>query len=131
MKSGKLNLSLGLPVYVAAFVFSFTLLLFSCKKDVNPSSAPVSDEEAKTVSQESANDDDDYEYLTEIGFSASADIDVSAGGEIPGTANGAGLGADLRVFDNLAFKIGPCTTITVTPNDTTYPKIVVIDYHDG
>jgi hypothetical protein len=35
------------------------------------------------------------------------------------------------VFDNLALKIGPCTTITVTPNDSTYPKTVVIDYHDG
>src|SRR6478735_1400921 len=104
MKSGKLNLSLGLPVFAAAFVFSLTLLLFSCKKDVNPSSAPVSDEEAATVSQESATADADYEDITEIGFSADADIDVSVGGELTGTANGAGIGAGLRVFENLASK---------------------------
>lgn len=131
MKSAKLNLSIGLPLYVAAFLFSSILFLLSCQKNVSPASTPVSDEEASTVAQENVAADAEYEDLSEIGFSADADVQASAGSEIGGTANGAGIGVGLRVWENLSNKIGPCTTITVTPNDTTYPKTVELNYGDG
>jgi len=131
MKSAKLNLSIGLPVYAAAILFSLTLVLFSCQKNVQPAPATVSDEEASTVAQENVSADAAYEDLSEVGFSADADLQVAAGSELGGTANGAGIGAGLQVYENLSRKIGPCTTITVTPNDTTYPKTVVLNYGDG
>ena len=100
-------------------------MISSCQKENHSTVPPVSDEEAATVSQENAAADADFDDLSEIGFSADADVDVSA------QFNGRIEGIGLRVFENLALKIGPCTTITVTPNDSTYPKTVVIDYHDG
>ncbi len=134
MKSTRSNLPagwLGLPMYVTAFFITIAVMLFSCQKESNPALAPVSDEEASVVSQENIAADAEYEDLTEIGFSADADLEVSAGDELNGSANGTGLGAGIRFYENLASKIGPCTTITVTPNDSTYPKTVVIDYGDG
>ena len=131
MKLAKLNLSIGLPIYAAAILFSLTLALFSCQKNVQPATILVSDDEASTVAQENVAADADFEDLSEIGFSADADLQVAAGSELGGTANGAGIGAGLQVYENLSYKIGPCTTITVTPNDTTYPKTVVLNYGDG
>ena len=130
MRSAKSNLPagwLGLPLYATAISLIIAVMISSCQKENHTTVASVSDEEASTVSQENASADADYDDITEIGFSADADIDVSAGVEFNGRIEGVGL----RVFENLAFKIGPCTTITVTPNDSTYPKTVVIDYHDG
>ena len=132
MKSFKSNPPagwLGLPLFVTAFFILIAVFLFSCQKEATPpkESVAVSDEEATTVSQENAAADAEYDDLTEVGFSADADVDVSAGTNLNGRISGDGL----RVFDNLFFKIGPCTTITVTPNDSTYPKTVVIDYGDG
>ncbi len=134
MKSVKSNFPagwLGLPMYVTAFFVAIALLLFSCQKQNNAPAPPVSDEEASTISQENAAADAEYDDLTEIGFSADADLEASASGELNGTSNDARIGLGLRVTDDLFFKVGPCTTITVTPNDSTYPKTVVIDYGDG
>jgi hypothetical protein len=129
MKSAKLNLHVGrlcLPIYLTAF-FVCAVLLFSCQKQNNPPLTPVSDEEASTVAQENADADAEFQDISEIGLSADADVDVSTDNGVNGRVDGFGN----RVFDNLFFKTGPCTTITVNPNDSTYPKTVTIDYHDG
>jgi len=134
MKSAKSNLPagwLGLPMYITAFFVAIALLLFSCQKQNNAPLPPVSDEEASTISQENAAADAEYDDLTEIGFSADADLEVAASEELNGSSNNARFGLGLRVTDDLFFKVGPCTTITVTPNDSTYPKTVVVDYGDG
>ena len=34
-------------------------------------------------------------------------------------------------FEELRLRLGPCATITVTPNDSTYPKTITIDFGDG
>lgn len=129
MKSSKLNLQLS----ITALLFMIAVMLFSCQKDNSAPAAPVTEEEAVTMSQENAEADAQYEDASEIGFSADADVDASADVNVegPGSRNGGGLSGGARVFANLEFKIGPCTKITVTPNDSTYPKTVVIDYGDG
>jgi len=106
-------------------------MLFSCQKESSAPTTTVSDEEATMVSQENAAADAEYDDLTEVGFSADADLEASAGGELDGTSNGARLDLGLRLGDDLFFKVGPCTKITVSPNDSTYPKTVIIDYGDG
>jgi hypothetical protein len=134
MKSAKSILPaawIGLPFYLTTFFIAFTLVCTSCQKEVKTSATVVNDADASVIAQENAAADAEYDDLDEVGFSADADLQVSSNSELGGTANGAGVGAGLHVYDNLSFKIGPCTKITVTPNDTTYPKTVVIDYGDG
>lgn len=125
MNSTKISLKHLLPVLI---IFS-TTVLFSCQKDNSVNTEPVSDEEAVTVSEENAAADAEYEEAAEIGFSASADLEIAAKA---GNNNfGAGVHANLNLFTELSYRLGPCATITVSPNDTTYPKTVVIDYGTG
>ena len=119
----------NLKLLLGAFLFLSASLLFSCQKDNSISNEPVSDEEAVTMSEESAAADAEYEETAEIGLSVDADLEAAARA---GHNNfGAALNANVDLFFDLAFRLGPCTKITVTPNDTTYPKTVVIDYGDG
>ena len=119
----------NLKLLLGAFLFLSASILFSCQKDNSISNEPVSDEEAITMSEESAAADAEYEETSEIGLSVDADLEAAAraGHNNFGTA----LNANVDLFFDLAFRLGPCTKITVTPNDSTYPKTVVIDYGDG
>jgi hypothetical protein len=100
----------------------------SCKKDASgQSTTPVTTEEATIMSQESAEVEGDDGDVTEMGLSAGADLEVVAKAAAePGNA-GINLGARLDLFADLYFKLGPCATITVSP-DTTFPKTVTVNY---
>ncbi|HEY0678313.1 MAG TPA: hypothetical protein VGD17_08500 [Chitinophagaceae bacterium] len=125
MKSIKINLQQLLGV----FLFFSATLLFSCQKDNSAATEPVADEEAVTISEENAAADAEYEESAEIGFSADADLE--AAGRAGYVTFGLGIHANIDLFAELSGRLGPCATITVTPNDSTYPKTVVIDYGDG
>jgi hypothetical protein len=114
---------------LSALVIFSAITLFSCQKDNSMNSEPVSDDEAVTVSEENAAADAEYEEAAEIGFSASADLEAAA--KAGHGDFGVGIHANIDLFTELSFHLGPCATITVTPNDTTYPKTVVIDFGDG
>src|ERR1700750_765870 len=125
MKSIRTSLKHLLPVLV---IFS-AIVLFSCQKNTSINNEPVSDDEAVTVSEENAAADAESDETAVIGFSAGADLETAANS---GQGNfGAGIHANLDLFTDLSFHLGPCATITVTPNDSTYPKTVVIDFGDG
>ena len=114
---------------MGAFLFLSASILFSCQKDNSISNEPVAEEEAITMSEESAAADAEYEETSEIGLSVDADLEAAARA---GHNNfGAALNANVDLFFELAFRLGPCTKITVTPNDSTYPKTVVIDFGSG
>jgi len=118
----------NLKLLLGTFVFLAASLLFSCQKD-NSVDIPVTDEEAVTMSEENAAADAEYEEVGEIALSVDADLEAAVQS---GNNNfGADLNANVDLFFDLAFRLGPCTKITVTPNNTTYPKTVVIDYGDG
>ena len=119
------NACVGAGLLMALFTIA------SCKKDASQqTTTAVSNEEATTMSQENAEAEGDYDDVTEIGLSAGADLEVAAKATTEAGFNAAGgnLGARLDLFADLYFKLGPCATLTVSPNDSTFPKTVTIDY---
>jgi hypothetical protein len=125
MKSIKINLQL----FTTISFFAIATLLFSCQKETDVEAQVVTEEEAVVMSEENAAADAEYEESAEIGLSVDADLEVAA--RSGNNSFGAGGHASLEIFAELAARIGPCATITVTPNDSTYPKTVIIDYGLG
>lgn len=115
-------------ITIAAFAVVLSLFIISCQKENNLSNSatPVTEDEAKVYSDESAQ--------TEASFDDVEDVSMTAADE-EGDASTFGrseeAGRYLPTFDELRLRLGPCATITVTPNDSTYPKTVTIDFGDG
>src|SRR5436190_12841413 len=111
-------------IIVAAFVLLNTTFLFSCKKETSLSNPnTVSEEQAAAYSEESAQADG--------GFDDVADLSMTAADE-DNTASVGRLNREYHPdFAELRAAIGLCATITVTPNDTTYPKTITIDFGDS
>lgn len=118
---------------LSACILFATVSLISCKKEGSLQSPAVSEEEAMMASEENTSADAEYDDITEIGLSAGADLEAgtTSGGEVPGSVNGGGVGLGVYLFADLQFKIGPCVKIDVTPNDSTFPKTVTINYGEG
>ena len=100
-----------------AVVFVLVTALFSCQKENSSSSnQQVTEEDAVTLSDESTEADASFDDVEDISMQAADEEGVtSAGGR-------------LFPFVHLRFRLGPCAVITVTPNDSTYPKTVTIDF---
>jgi hypothetical protein len=114
---------------IALFLL-MTLSIVSCKKD-NSSQVQVSDEEAQTMSMEDAAAESEYDDITEFGLAAGADLEGGAVDNGRMTTDGSNARIRIDLFVNLQLKLGPCVAITATPNDTTFPKTVTINYGDG
>jgi hypothetical protein len=109
-------------ITLAAFAVLSFVILYSCQKENSlTTSQTVTEEQATTYSDESAQ--------TEASFDDVEDVSMIAAGE-EGVAS-APNGRFLPTFEELHLRIGLCATITVTPNDSTYPKTVTIDFGDG
>lgn len=116
-------------ITIAAFAVLFSALIYSCQKENSFNSAStvsVSEEDAAVYSDESTQ--------TEASFDDVEDVSMTAAEE-EGAASTYGRSSDadrfLPTFEELRLRIGFCATITVTPNDSTYPKTVTIDFGDG
>jgi hypothetical protein len=111
-------------IIIAVFLFLNTAFLFSCKKETSQSNPnTVSEEQAVSYSDESAQADGSFDDVADISMTA-ADED--------NTASVGRLTRDYHPdFAELRSAIGLCATITVTPNDTTYPKTITIDFGDS
>jgi len=112
-------------ITIAAFAAFFALILFSCQKENSvTTSQAVSEEQAATYSDESTQ--------TEASFDDAEDVSMTAAEEegVASTPNGR-VGEFHPLFEELRLRIGLCATITVTPNDSTYPKKITIDFGDG
>src|SRR5438874_3920400 len=109
---------------IAVFIFLGTAFLFSCQKETSLSnSTTVTEEQAATYSDESAQADASFDDVTDVGMTA-ADED--------NTASVGRMDRDYHPdFAELRAAIGLCATITVTRNDTTYPKTITIDFGDS
>ena len=120
MKSLSIN-----RILIPAFLFSIIAFLFSCQKEnsLNTSKNSVSEQDAATYSDESAQADESFDDIADVSMTA-ADADNLA---ITGRLN-----RDYHPdFAELRAAIGLCASITVTPNDTTYPKTITIDFGDS
>lgn len=92
--------------------------LFSCKKE-NSSLDSVSEEDAIIYSEESMEAEASYDDIQDISIiAAEEEGNVSTTGRV-------------YPFVALRFRIGQCADITVSPNDSTYPKTVTIDFGNG
>ncbi|HNA92672.1 MAG TPA: hypothetical protein PKZ71_10515, partial [Chitinophagaceae bacterium] len=92
----------------------------------------LTDEQAAFYSDESARAEASFDDADNVAFIA-ADEEGNAGGfGFEGrSASGVAGRPYLPRFFELRQRIGDCATITVTPNDSTYPKTVTIDFGDS
>ena len=111
-------------IIIFVMIFLSTTFFFSCQKEssVNNSNS-VNEEQAATYSDESAQADASFDDVTDVSMTA-ADED-----------NTASIGRTDRLyhpdFAELRAAIGLCATVTVEPNDSTYPKTITIDFGDS
>jgi hypothetical protein len=114
-------------ITIAAFAVLFSVILYSCQKENSLTTSPsstVTEEQAATYSDESAQ--------TEASFDDVEDVSMTAAQEEGATSSPNGrVGEFHPLFEELRLRIGHCATITVTPNDSTYPKTITIDFGDG
>lgn len=107
---------------LAVIAVALTSFLFSCQKENSQSTTTdITDEQATTYSEESVQAD--------ASFDDAEDLSMIAADE-EGEASG-GRGGYNPLFVELRLRLGPCATVTVTPNDSTYPKTVTIDFGSG
>ena len=112
-------------ITIAAFAVLFSVILFSCQKENSlNTSQTVTEEQAANYSDESAQAEASFDDVEDVSMTAA---------EEEGTASAPNgrVGEFHPLFEELRLRIGNCATITVTPNDSTYPKTVVIDFGDG
>jgi hypothetical protein len=113
-------------ISIAVFAVICTLVLFSCQKESSPVTAEITEEEAATYSDESAQAEASFDDVEDLGMIAAEEDDAA----VSGRSEEAGR-PYLPNFEELRLRLGPCATITVTPNDSTYPKTITIDFGDG
>ena len=112
-------------ISIAALAFIFATMLFSCQKDLSSTNdQTVTEEQAASYSEESS--------MAEASFDDAEDIATTAADE---EGNASGYGINGRGFNpsfiELRAAIGNCATVTITPNDSTYPKTITIDFGNG
>ena len=109
-------------ITLAAFIVLSAAFLFSCQKENSKNETAVNDQEAATYSQESTEAEASFDDVNDIALSAADEEEVTS----ENTAGGR-----VFLFAELRLRIGDCAKITIEPNDSTYPKTVVIDFGDG
>jgi len=112
-------------ISIAALTFFVAAMLFSCQKDVSSANnTSVTEEQATTYSEESS--------MAEASFDDAEDLATTAADE-EGNASEYGINGRLfrPLFTELRAAIGDCAEITITPNDSTYPKTITIDFGNG
>ncbi len=105
----------------ALAVIMLSAFLFSCQKEnslsESASTVSVTEEEAATYSDESLQAEGSFDDIGDVAFTAAEEEgEVSA-------PNGR-----VYPFAELRARLGNCVTITVSPNDSTYPKTITIDF---
>ncbi|MEO7983399.1 MAG: hypothetical protein ABI688_04880 [Bacteroidota bacterium] len=127
------TLSINRITLAAVAVVISSLIFISCQKEASSvnSSTAVTEEEAANLSDESTQAEASFDDAGDIAFTA-ADEEGNAGGfGVEGrssTDQGRHFGPN---FLELRERIGDCATITVSPDDSTYPKTITIDFGDS
>lgn len=107
-----------------------TIVLFSCQKDNSSDTThSITEEEATTYSDESTQAEASFDDVEDIGMIAAEEESAASfpNGRLTTTL-------DRRIpptFEELHKRISRCATATVTPNDNSYPKTIIIDFGDG
>jgi hypothetical protein len=105
-------------ITIATIALFTVAVIFSCKKEAS-NSDPVTEEESLVYSEESMEAEASYDDVQDISMvAAEEEANVSLTGRV-------------YPFVALRARIGNCADITVSPNDSTYPKTVTIDFGNG
>ena len=112
-------------ITLALFAAILSLIFFSCQKENSSTTeTPVSETEAKAYADESSDVQASLDDVDDIALTAADEESLTGGNETSGRNF-------LPTFEELRLRVGNCATITVTPNDSTYPKTVLIDFGNG
>jgi hypothetical protein len=105
-------------IAVASIALLTVTLFFSCKKE-GSDQVNVTEDEAVMYSEESMEAEASYNDVEDISMIAADEEGV--------------VSTTGRIFPFVALRlrIGDCADITVSPNDSTYPKTVTIDFGTG
>jgi hypothetical protein len=125
------TLSLNRITIAAIAVLFSGLIITSCQKENSTSttnSTTVTDDDV-TVSDESSQAEASFDDANDIAFTAAEEEGNAGGFGVEGRSSTGRL--FFPTFAELRERIGDCATITVTPNDSTYPKTVTIDFGDS
>lgn len=103
---------------ILAVVFILATALYSCQKENSSNSnvTPVSEDDAVVYSDESAQAEASFDDVEDISMQAADEEGVTS------------EGGRIFPFVHLRLRLGHCAVITVSPNDSTYPKTVTIDF---
>jgi hypothetical protein len=112
-------------ISIAAIFILFSALLFSCQKDISSgNSETITEEQVSAYSEESSIAEASFDDVENIAQTAADEENNASEYGI----NGRGF---FPSFAELRGAIGDCAVITVTPNDSTYPKTIAIDFGDS
>ena len=112
-------------IALALFTALFSVILFSCQKENSfDTEVTVTETEAQSIADESTEAQSNLDEVDDIALTAAGEENMTPG------AGSAGRNL-LSGFEALRLRLGTCATITVTPNDSTYPKTVLIDFGNG
>jgi len=116
----------------AIAILFFAFIFTSCQKENSMADSPaMTGEEAANLSDESTQAEASFDDAEDIAFTA-ADEEGNAGGfgveGLSATTQGRRF---LPHFFVVRGSIADGATITVTPNDSTYPKTITIDFGDS
>lgn len=125
MKTTSLN---RFAVLIAAVLIT-TFVFTSCQKENSANTTQtLTEEQATTYSDESTQAEASFDDAEDIGMIAADEEGTASAAAGRGETN---TGRYFPEFAELRLRLGPCATITVTPNDTTYPKTITIDFGSG
>lgn len=104
--------------------FTGCLFVVSCQKDKSDSEPQISEQDAEEHSLETMETDASFDDVMDVVMTAAGEEALASAGK-PGTAG--------KPFPFLLLKlrIGLKATITVTPDDGSYPKTVTVDFGGG
>ena len=121
-------------VTIALFAVVFSLFITSCQKEsLSNSPSEVSEQQASDYSDESSKADASFDDVSDVSMVAADEEDAAS------TAGDNGREGEMARPDNIYFPsfrdlraiIGDCATVTVYPNNNTYPKTITIDFGDS
>jgi hypothetical protein len=122
-----------ITITAIAVLFS-TFIFTSCQKEnsfTTSSSSSVTEEQAATLSDESTQAEASLDDADDVSFTAAEEEGNAGGFGLEGKSASNTGRQFLPNFFELRERIGDCATITVVPNDSTYPKTVTIDFGDS
>lgn len=120
-------------ITIAAIAILFSTIIFSCKKEssFDNTQTALSEEEAVTLSDESTQAESSFNDVEDISMLAADEESEASGESVTGTVTTEDVRPYLLTFAELRLRLGSCATVTVVPNNNTYPKTITIDFGDG